>query len=68
MLKVIFEFGEGAEGLLGMGVPLFKIEELSVFAEIKRMGEEIGNEDIDKFDEISSKMEKEFTVLRDEYA
>jgi len=67
MLKIIFEFGEGAEGLLGMGVPLFKIEELPVFSEIKRMGEEIRNEDLDKFDELSSKIEKEFDGLRKEY-
>jgi V/A-type H+-transporting ATPase subunit A len=67
MLKVIFEFGERAKELLDMGVPLFKIEELPVFNEIKRMGEEIRNENLEKFDELSSKIEKAFDDLKKEY-
>ncbi len=67
MLKVIFEFGKGAEKLLDLGVPLFKIEELPVFNEIKRMGEEIENENLEKFDELSSKTEKAFDDLKKEY-
>ena len=67
MLKVIFEFGKRAEELLDMGVPLFKIEELPVFNEIKRMGEEIKNENLEKFGELSSKIEKAFDDLKKEY-
>ncbi|MEJ2567598.1 MAG: V-type ATP synthase subunit A, partial [candidate division WOR-3 bacterium] len=67
MLKVIFEFGKGAEELLDMGVPLFKIEESPVFNEIKRMGEEIKNENPEKFDGLSSKIEKAFDDLKKEY-
>ena len=67
MLEVIFKFGEDAEGLLDMGVPLFKIEELPVFAEIKRMGEEVANEDLGKFDELLSNIEKDFDKLKEEY-
>jgi len=67
MLKVIFEFGENAEELLDIGVPLFKIEELPIFNEIKRMGEEIENENLKKFDKLQLKMEKDFDNLRKEY-
>jgi V/A-type H+-transporting ATPase subunit A len=67
MLKVIFDFGDGAEDLLKMGVPLFKIEELSVFSAIKRMREEIGNDELHKFDELTLKIEKEFSDLKEQY-
>jgi V/A-type H+-transporting ATPase subunit A len=67
MLKTIFDFGDGAEGLLKAGVPLFKIEELPVFSQIKRMKEEIGNDELHKFDELKLRIEKEFTSLREQY-
>jgi V/A-type H+-transporting ATPase subunit A len=67
MLKVIFDFGERAEELLDMGVPLFKIEELPVFNEIKRMGEEIKNGNLEKFGELSVKIEQAFDGLKKEY-
>lgn len=67
MLKTIFDFGDGAEELLTIGVPLFKIEELPVFFEIKRMKEEIGNDELHKFDELASRIEENFSDLRKEY-
>jgi V/A-type H+-transporting ATPase subunit A len=67
MLKIIFDFGEGAEDLLKRGVPLFKIIESPVFSEIKRMREEIKNDELDKFNSLSSKMEEEFSKLKEEY-
>ncbi len=67
MLKVIFKFGENAEELLDIGVPLFKIEELPIFNEIKRMGEEIENANLKKFDKLQLKMKKDFDNLRKEY-
>ncbi len=67
MLKVIFDFGDGAEDLLSIGVPLFKIEEMPVFAELKRMREEIGNDELHKFDELTLKIEKEFSDLKEQY-
>lgn len=67
MLKIILDFGDGAMDLLERGVPLFKIIELPVFSEIKRMGMEIRNEEINKFDELESKVKREFETLKKEY-
>ena len=67
MLKIIFDFGDGAEDLLKIGVPLFKIEELPIFSEIKRMREEIGNNELHKFDELALKIGKEFSSLKEQY-
>jgi len=67
MIKTILDFGEGAKDLLERGVPLFKVIELPIFAEIKRMGMEIRNEEIDKFDELEDRMKGEFERLKEEY-
>jgi len=67
MLKVILDFGETARDLLNEGIPLFKIIELPIFSEIKRMGEDIRNDEIDKFDKLEDKLNKEFEELRKEY-
>jgi len=67
MLKVILYFGNGAEDLLERGVPLFKIIELPVVPEIKRMGMEIQNEEIDKFDELENRIKDDFEKLKSEY-
>lgn len=67
MLEIIFDFGDGAEELLSLGVPLFKIVESPVFSEIKRMREEIENDELDKFDRLSSKIDEEFSKLKEEY-
>lgn len=67
MLKVILYFGNGAEDLLERGVPLFKIIELPVVPEIKRMGMEIRNEEIDKFDELENRIKDDFEKLKSEY-
>lgn len=67
MIKIILDFGEGALDLLERGVPLFKIIELPIFSEIKRMGMEIPNEKIDKFDELEGKVKEEFERLKSEY-
>ncbi len=67
MLKVILYFGNGAEDLLERGIPLFKIIELPVVPEIKRMGMEIQNEEIDKFDELENRIKDDFEKLKSEY-
>ena len=67
MLKVILYFGNGAEDLLERGVPLFKIIELPVVPEIKRMGMEIQNEEIDKFDDLENRIKDDFEKLKGEY-
>jgi V/A-type H+-transporting ATPase subunit A len=67
MLKTIFDFGDGAGNLLKLGIPLFKIQELPVFSRIKRMREEIGNDELHKFDELTLEIEKEFGDLKKQY-
>ncbi len=67
MLKIILDFGDGAEDLLKRGVPLFKIIELPEFSDIKRMRMEIRNEEIEKFDELEDRVRIEFERLKSEY-
>jgi V/A-type H+-transporting ATPase subunit A len=67
MIKIVIDFGEGARDLLERGVPLFKIIELPIFSDIKRMGMEIRNEEIDKFDELEENLKKDFERLKGEY-
>ncbi len=67
MLKIILDFGERARDLLERGLPLFKIIELPIFSELKRMGVEIENKEIDKFDKLAERVEKEFETLKEEY-
>ncbi|MEO0294146.1 MAG: V-type ATP synthase subunit A [candidate division WOR-3 bacterium] len=67
MLEIIFYFADEVEELLKIGVPLFKIEESPIFSMIKRMGEEIRNEEIFKFDELKEKIKEEFSNLREKY-
>lgn len=67
MIKIVIDFGEGASDLLERGVPLFKIIELPIFSDIKRMGMEISDEEVDKFDELEENLKKDFERLKGEY-
>jgi V/A-type H+/Na+-transporting ATPase subunit A len=62
MLKIIIEFHDLAERIINKGAPLFKITNLSVLPEIMRM-REIPNEKLNLLDELSEKMQYQFSEL-----
>jgi hypothetical protein len=62
MLTTILEFYNRAEQVVDKGVPLFKVINLSVLPEIRRM-REIPNEKLDLLDELSKKIQYQFSEL-----
>jgi V/A-type H+-transporting ATPase subunit A len=62
MLQIILEFYHLAEQVVNKGAPLFKVTKLSVLPEIMRM-REIPNEKIELLDELSKKVQYQFSEL-----
>jgi V/A-type H+-transporting ATPase subunit A len=62
MLKTIIDFHHLAERIVNKGAPLFKVTNLSVLPEIMRM-KEIPNEKLHLLDELSKKMQYQFSEL-----
>ena len=62
MLKIVLEFYNRAEQVVDKGVPLFKVIKLSVLPEIMRM-REISNEKLGLLDELSKKIQYQFSEL-----
>jgi V/A-type H+-transporting ATPase subunit A len=62
MLTTILEFYNHAEQVVDKGVPLFKVINLSVLPEIRRM-REIPNEKLGLLDELSKKIQYQFSEL-----
>ena len=62
MLTTILEFYNRAEQVVDKGVPLFKVINLSVLPEIRRM-REIPNEKLDLLDELTKKIQYQFSEL-----
>ena len=62
MLKIVLEFYNRAEQVVDKGVPLFKVIKLSVLPEIMRM-REIPNEKLGLLDELSKKIQYQFSEL-----
>jgi V/A-type H+/Na+-transporting ATPase subunit A len=62
MLQIILEFYHLAEQVVNKGAPLFKVTKLSVLPEILRM-REIPNEKLGLMDELSKKVQYQFSEL-----
>jgi V/A-type H+-transporting ATPase subunit A len=62
MLKIIIDFHRLAERIVNKGAPLFKVTNLSVLPEIMRM-KEVPNEKLQRLDELSKKMQHQFSEL-----
>ena len=62
MLQIILEFYHLAEQVVNKGAPLFKVTKLSVLPEIMRM-REIPNEKLELMDELSKKVQYQFSEL-----
>ena len=58
MLKIIVKFYEKGVELLKKGVTLLQIKDTDVYKEIYRMKFIYSNEDIDKYDELLTKVER----------
>ncbi|NPV53834.1 MAG: V-type ATP synthase subunit A [Firmicutes bacterium] len=67
MLDIILHFYERARELLGDGIPLIKITEFRTIPRIMRMKSEIGNDQLEKIDELQKEMDGEFDNLLEEY-
>jgi len=63
MLKIILNFIELAQAALGRGVLPQTIAELSILRRLQRMGEEIGEEQIEKFVELRAALESTMAAL-----
>lgn len=68
IIKLILKFEDRARELLEQAIPLFKITDLEVFAEIKRLRMQIANEDMEEFEEFENKLDQQFENLSEEYA
>ncbi len=64
MLKLILRFVTLAEAALGDGVPPQRIAELDVLRRLQRMGEEIGESELEKFSGLSESVEAAMANLR----
>jgi V/A-type H+-transporting ATPase subunit A len=62
MLQIILEFYHLAEQVVNKGAPLFKVTKLSVLPEIMRM-REVPNEKLELLDELSKKVQYQFSEL-----
>lgn len=62
ILKIIIDFYNLAERIVNKGAPIFKITQLPVLPEIMRM-REIPNEKVDLLDELSKKIQYQFSEL-----
>ncbi len=67
MLQLILSFEDQSQALLNKGVPLFKMIELSVFSDLKRMGMQIPNDQLEKLDKVEKELKQEFDKLDEEY-
>ncbi|MCF8477417.1 MAG: V-type ATP synthase subunit A [Pseudolabrys sp.] len=63
MLKIILSFIDLAQAALDRGVPPQAIAELEILRRVQRMGEEIGEEQIEKFDELRTALESAISAL-----
>jgi V/A-type H+-transporting ATPase subunit A len=63
MLRLAAHFVEQAESALAAGVTPERIAQMTVVRAIARMGEEIGEDAIDRFAELEARMEGEFLTL-----
>jgi V/A-type H+-transporting ATPase subunit A len=65
MLKIIIDFHHLAGRIVNKGAPIFKVTNLSVLPEIMRM-KEIPNENLQRLDELSKKMQHQFSEIEKE--
>ncbi|MCD6089844.1 V-type ATP synthase subunit A [Candidatus Bathyarchaeota archaeon] len=65
MLKMIIDFYDGARKIIERGVPIFKIMQLPVIAEMMRMKNEIPNDKVELLDKLYSRMKDSLLKLEE---
>jgi V/A-type H+-transporting ATPase subunit A len=65
MMRMIISFIDLSESAVSEGVSVERINDLPVMRRIRRMGEEISEEQLDQFKELMRNMEAEFTHLNE---
>ena len=65
MLKIIIDFYDDARKIIERGVPIFKIMQLPVIAEIMRMKNEIPNDKVELLDKLYSRMKDSLLKLEE---
>jgi len=65
MLKMIIDFYDGARKIIERGVPIFKIMQLPVIAEIMRVKSEIPNDKVELLDKLYSRMKDSLLKLEE---
>ncbi len=63
MMRVIMRFIELSESAVAEGVSVERINDLPVMRKIRRMGEDIGEDQLDEYKELMRSLEAEFTHL-----
>jgi len=67
MLKVILSFYEQARPLIRKNIPISRIRNDELFSQIIKMKENIGNDELDKFQLLIDKIKNYFNKLLKEY-
>ncbi len=67
IIQAILVFYDESKKILDMGVHILSLLELSSFADIKRLKEEVPNDQLDKIGEFIDRMKKEFEELSVKY-
>jgi len=63
MMQIITRFIKLSENAIELGITLEAISALAVMRRLMRMGEEIGEDDLDKFDQLRAELDHGFTLL-----
>ncbi|MGB5518713.1 MAG: V-type ATP synthase subunit A [Gammaproteobacteria bacterium] len=63
MMQMINRFIKLSENAIDLDIPVESISTLPVMRKLKRMGEEIGEDDLDNFDDLRIELEEAFTQL-----
>lgn len=63
MLKIIIDFYYGAQKIIEMGVPIFKITQIPLISDIMRMKSEIPNDKIELLDELYLRVKASLSEL-----
>ncbi len=63
MMQVLDRFIDAARTALAAGVAVDALEQLSLLRRVRRMGEEIGNEELGRFDELQAALDKALAEL-----
>ena len=63
MLKIIIDFYYGAQKIIEMGVPIFKITQIPIISDIMRMKSEIPNDKIELLDELYLRVKTSLSEL-----